>query len=335
MNTKDASISIIGDGGWGTTMAIHLANKKRSVVLWGAFAKYIEHMRQTRENEKFLPGFILPKNITLESNIEVAIDQSPTIVLAMPSKFFRSVLEQVKPFPTKTKTFVILTKGIENKTLMTMSQVLEDVLGKRTYTILSGPCISREVVQQTPTAVAVAGSTAKARTFTRELFNAPHFTVLESDDSIGVQLGGSLKNVIAIVAGMLDGLGYGSNTKSVLLSRGIAEIARLGRKMKAKQHTFLGLSGLGDLVTTSFSIHSRNHSCGVRLGKGDSLEKILKETDMVIEGAETAKSALALSKKFKIQMPIVKAVNDVLFKKKAPKSIIDALMHKGFINEKE
>ena len=261
------------------------------------------------------------------------VQRSATLFVAVPSKFVRSVVRKLKPKNASGKLFVILSKGIETRSGMLMSEVLEDELGRVNRAVVSGPCISVEIAREIPTAVVVAARSANTRQFVRGLLSAPTFTVLESDDEIGVQLGGSVKNVIAIAAGILDGLGYGANTKSVLLARGMAEIARLGQKMHAKRQTFLGLSGLGDLATTCFSIHSRNHACGFEIGKGASLAGILKNTEMVIEGIETTRATYKLSRKFKIRMPVTEAVYHILYRKKNPKVVIDALMHKKIVKE--
>lgn len=329
------TITVLGDGGWGTTIALHLARKGYRVVLWGAFSDYLSQMRTSRENKKFLPGFHIPENVVFESDIERAVAASGVIFLAMPSKFFRSVLTKLSKSSVRSKLFVILTKGIERGTLLLMSDVLQDVLGKVRHVVVSGPCISREIAQEIPTAVVSASRSKADRAKIREILSSPVFTVLESPDTVGVQLGGSIKNVLALAGGILDGLGYGSNIKSVLLARGISEIVRLGRKMNARTETFLGLSGLGDLATTAFSIHSRNHGCGFELGKGATLKEVLGRSEMVVEGVETADSAFALARKYRIELPIVKAVVDVLHERRAPSAIVDAVMHKKFINESD
>jgi glycerol-3-phosphate dehydrogenase (NAD(P)+) len=333
--TAKSTITILGDGGWGTTVALHLARKGYRVVLWGAFAEYLTEMRTSRENKKFLPGFQIPATVEFEADINKAIAASDIVFLAMPSKFFRSVLKGVLKQAASKKLYVILTKGIERGSLKLMSGVLEDVLGRVRSVVVSGPCISREIAQEIPTAVVAASSRPADRAIVRKVLSSPTFTVLESADAVGVQLGGSVKNVLAIAGGILDGLGYGSNIKSVLLARGISEIVRLGRKMKANPETFLGLSGLGDLATTAFSIHSRNHGCGFELGKGASLKEVLSRSEMVVEGVETADSAMALAKKLKVELPIVKAVVDVLHERRGPDSIVEAVMHKKFINESD
>lgn len=330
-----STITVLGDGGWGTTIALHLARKGYRVILWGAFGAYLDEMRVSRENKKFLPGFHIPETVEFEADMGRAVAASDVVFLAMPSKFFRSVCAKLPKAAAGKKLFVILTKGIERGSLKLMSQVLEETVGRVRSVVVSGPCISREIAQEIPTAVVAASANKADRAKVRGILSSPAFTVLESPDAVGVQLGGSVKNVLAIAAGILDGLGYGSNIKSVLLARGISEIVRLGRKMRAKTETFLGLSGLGDLATTAFSIHSRNHGCGFELGKGAALKEVLSRSEMVVEGVETADSALALAKKLKVELPIVKAVVDVLHERRGPDAIVDAVMHKKFINESD
>lgn len=335
MKRAQSTITVLGDGGWGTTVALLLARKGYRVVLWGAFGAYLDEMRVSRENKKFLPGFKIPASVVFEADIEKAVAASDVVFLAMPSKFFRSVLTKLKKSPVRKKLFVILTKGIERGSLLLMADVLKAELGPVRTVVVSGPCISREIAQGIPTAVVAASRSSADRAKVRQILSLPSFTVLESPDAAGVQLGGSVKNVLAIAGGILDGLGYGTNIKSVLLARGISEIVRLGRKMKAKPETFLGLSGLGDLATTAFSVQSRNHGCGVELGKGASLKDVLSRSEMVVEGVETADSAMALAKKFKIELPIVQAVVDVLHERRKPDAIVEAVMQKKFINESD
>jgi len=333
MKKTHTVIAIIGDGGWGTTLAIHLAKKKYHCHIWGAFPKYLAQMEVKRENEKFLPGFHIPEEIIFEPNLNKCIEGAHLVVLAVPAQFLSSVVKKIDPKVSKNKKFVCVSKGIERKSYRLMSQILHDELKHSSLAVLSGPTIAREVAMELPTAVVVASKSAKLRIKVRELMSSNHFTVYESTDIIGVELGGALKNVIAIAAGIVDGLGYGSNTKSVLIARGIAEMARLGNRMGAKRSTFMGLSGLGDLTTTCFSIHSRNHGCGVRLGQGETIQAIYKSTEMVIEGIETTKSAFYLAKKYKINMPIIESVYKILFQAKSPRSTIEALMHKKHIKE--
>ncbi len=281
-----------------------------------------------RENKKFLPGFHVPESVTFHPDINECIHGVSWVVLAVPSKYLRGTISKISKAQIPKKAWISVIKGMETRTHNLMSDVIHDELGRVPVIVLSGPTIAREVAHDMPAAVTVASKSTELRSKVRNLFDADHFTVYESDDVVGVQIGGSIKNVIAIAAGIVDGLGYGCNTKSVLVARGIAEIVRLGVRMGAKRTTFMGLSGLGDLATTCFSIHSRNHGCGVEIGKGASLKSVAKNTEMVIEGIETTKTAYALSKKYKVEMPIVHSVYNILFKNKSSRAAIEALMHK-------
>ena len=332
-NSKDTSIAILGDGGWGTTLAIHLARKGFKSTVWGAFPEYLAEIQAKRENRKFLAGFPIPEQVSFEPDLGSAVNRAGLIILAIPSQYMRSVIRRIPKQGLAKKIWLNVSKGIENKTLKLMSRVVEDELGKVPFATLSGPTIAREVAQNLPTAVVVASRAKSIRSLVRRLMNADHFTAYESGDVPGVELGGSVKNVIAIAAGIVDGLGYGSNTKSILLARGIAEMARLGAKMGARRATFMGLSGLGDLATTCFSILSRNHACGVEIGKGGTLASVTKSTEMIIEGIDTTRSAYELSRKHRIVMPIVEAVHGILFKGKGARAAIEALMHKELVRE--
>jgi glycerol-3-phosphate dehydrogenase (NAD(P)+) len=326
-------ISVIGDGGWGTTMAIHLAKMGHTVTIWGPFPAYLEEMAKKRVNRKFLPRIKFPKSIRFQPDINRAVQSSEYVFIAAPSHFLRSVIKKIHRKSLKLKHFIILTKGIDMKTSQLASEVIQDELGRVSTIALSGPCIAREIAAGIPTAVVIAGGSRVVRSRVRKLLSNRYFTVLESNDIVGVQLGGSLKNVIAIAAGILDGLGFGTNAKSVLLARGIAEIARLGRKMRARPVTFLGLSGLGDLATTSFSDLSRNHNLGKALGEGKALRQILKSTEMVVEGVDAAKAAHTLAKKYHVAMPITEATYSILYRGRDPQSIVKAVFHKHFTHE--
>ena len=326
-------VAILGDGGWGTTLAIHLARKGVNCTVWGAFPEYLAEIQASRENRKFLPGFHIPEKIVFSPDLEACVSKAQLVVLAVPSQYMRGVIRRVSARTAKGRAWLSVSKGIENRTLKLMSQVVADEWGKVPFAVLSGPTIAREVALDTPTAVAVASASGELRAAVRSLMNAENFTCYESDDVVGVELGGSVKNVIAIAAGIVDGLGFGSNTKSILMARGIAEMARLGTKMGAKRATFMGLSGLGDLATTCFSIHSRNHGCGERIGKGESLKHVLRSTEMIIEGVDTARSAAKLGARYRVEMPIVNAVHGILFGGKKPRVAIDALLHKKLVRE--
>ncbi len=320
------NISIIGDGGWGTTLAILLSKKGFDVSIWGAFPDYVGVLKASRENTKFLPGVKIPEAVKITSSMDDAVRSREIVVLAAPSQYMRGVLTMLKMCDLKGKAFVSVTKGIENKTLKRMSELVRETLGPVALAVLSGPSIALEVANGAPTTVV---SSSEDLTFARkvqEVFMTDRFRVYASNDVIGVELGGSLKNVVAIAAGISDALGYGANAKAALLTRGLAEIARLGEAMGARRETFYGLSGLGDLTTTCISQYSRNRWLGEEIGLGKGLKVILKETDMVVEGVATSVSAYDLSKKYNVEMPITAEVYRILHEGKDPKKAVNDLM---------
>ena len=322
-------IAVIGDGGWGTTLSILLYNNNYSVTIWSAFEDYAEYLNKHRYNPKFLPGIKIPKKIAITSSIYDAVDGVGFIVLAVPSQYMRSVLEKIKGLDVpKSVPFLSVSKGVEDKSLMRMSEVIEDVLGKRQIAVLSGPTISYEVARELPTTVVIASKNLALAKKIQSVFSTPAFRIYTSNDVIGVELGGALKNVIAIAAGALDGLGLEANTKAGLITRGLAEISRLGIAMGAKRETFFGVSGLGDLVTTCISEHGRNRWFGEQVGKGKNPKDVLKKTDMVVEGVVTAGSAYQLAKKYKVEMPIVEQVYNVLYREKSLKKAVADLMNR-------
>ena len=305
---------------------MHLAWRGYHVELWGAFPDYVEEVRKKRENVKFLPGFKIPEKVRLSSDIHKTCANSDIIVLAVPSQFVRGVLQKIKNDKIHSKSFVTVAKGIETKTLKVMSQVIHDELGSVRQAVISGPSIAREVALKMPAAASVASKNRELAERLRKIFTTETFSLFESEDVLGVELGGALKNVIAISAGIVEGLGYGSNTRAALFARGVAEMARLGHVMGARRETFMGLSGLGDLATTCLSPHSRNRWLGEEIGKGKSLKKILGGTEMVVEGVDTCRSAHQLAKKHKVAMPITEAVYAILFNNHDPREAVKALM---------
>jgi len=319
-------IAILGDGGWGTTLAVLLSGKGYSVTLWGAFDNYTKVMARSRENPKFLPGVRIPSQVEITSDLKVALDGKGLIVLAIPSQYTRQVLKKIRGNFDGRAIFLSVTKGIEIGSLKRISEVVHEELGQVKLAVLSGPTIAREVARGIPTAAVVASHNIKIRKFLQNIFNTEKFRVYTNADIIGVELGGSLKNVIAIACGVSDGLGFGTNTKAAILARGLAEISRLGKAMGAKLETFSGISGLGDLVTTCVSKESRNRFVGEEIGRGKTLKDIHKHMQMIAEGVPTAKSAYALSKKYKVEMPITKEVYGLLYKNKSPLQAVRDLM---------
>ncbi|MBI2095177.1 MAG: NAD(P)-dependent glycerol-3-phosphate dehydrogenase [Candidatus Omnitrophica bacterium] len=333
MGKKDTKISILGDGGWGTTLALLLSGKGFCPMLWGAFPDYVEEVRKKRENVKFLPGFKIPESVALEADLGRAVRGAEWVVLAVPSQHMRAVLRRVGKSALAGKNFISVAKGVETGTLHVMSAVVREELGAVPLGVLSGPTIAREVALEMPAAVSVASAHKTLRARAREIFATPYFSLYESDDVLGVELGGALKNVIAISAGIVEGLGFGSNTRAALFARGVAEMARLGKRMGAKRETFMGLSGLGDLATTCLSPLSRNRRLGEEIGKGRGLKDILKSSEMVVEGVDTSRSAVALARRHRVRMPITEAVHGILFRGRDPRAAVDALMKREFHHE--
>jgi len=319
-------IAILGDGGWGTTLAILLSNKGYPVTLWGVFDDYTKKIVKTRYNPKFLPGIKISRQIKITSDIKDAVENKDIIVLATPSQHTRSTLKKIVGFFKKSSIFLSVTKGIEIGSVKRMSEIIHAELGPVKIAVLSGPTIANEVVRGIPTTAVAASTVRQIRKTIQAVFNTKRFRVYTNSDVIGVELGGSLKNVIAIACGVSDGLGFGTNTKAAILTRGVVEISRLGKAMGAKSETFSGISGLGDLVTTCISKQSRNRRVGELIGKGRSLKEICRHMQMVAEGIPTAKSAYALSLKYKIDMPIVKEVYHLLYKQKSPRQAVEDLM---------
>lgn len=336
-------ITILGDGGWGTTLAVLLAKKGFKATLWGAFKDNIAAVSKTRINQKFLPGVKLPSSIVLTSDLVLALKDADLIVLAVPSQFIRQVLEQVKKLNISPSTllridgehsrtisfipFLSVVKGIEAKTLMRVSEIIYQELGKDLrLAVLSGPTIASEVANEVPTAAVISSADEKLAQSLQRIFMTRGFRVYTNSDMVGVELGGSLKNVIAIACGISDGLGFGTNTKAALLARGLAEISRMGLAMGAKKETFSGITGLGDLVTTCISRHSRNRSVGEQIGKGRKLKNIVSHMNMVAEGVATTKAAYLLSKKYRVSMPIINEVYSVLYRNKDPLKAVNDLM---------
>jgi glycerol-3-phosphate dehydrogenase (NAD(P)+) len=319
-------ISIIGDGGWGTTLAIHLSKKGHEVMLWSAFKSYAATLRRTRKNTKFLPGIKIPKAINITSEMQEAIEKSEIIVLAVPSCYVRKVLLKIKKTNYKKRLFLSVSKGIEEGTHKRVSEIIYNVLGKINLSILSGPNIAYEVARGYPATCVIASKNIKHAKMLQRVFTNDKLRVYSSNDLCGVELGGSLKNIIAIAAGISDGLGFKMNAKAAIVTRGLVEMARFGVALGAKKETFNGLSGIGDLVTTCMSGHSRNHFVGQEIGKGKKLRDVIKHMDMVAEGVKTTKSVYELNKKHKINMPITTEIYKVLYKNKTPLEAVNDLM---------
>lgn len=329
-------VSVLGAGGWGTTLAILLHNNGHNVTLWEYKRNYAKVLSKHRENKTYLPGVKIPKEIVITHSLEDACENQYMIVIAVPSQFIRSVLDKIKNIDYGDALFVSVSKGIENDTLLTVSQIIKDDLkdiDENKIGVLSGPSHAEEVVKKIPTAVVAASKNEETAKKIQIAFMTSYFRVYSSTDIIGVELGGALKNVIAIGAGIIDGAGFGDNTKAAIMTRGIAEISKMGISLGAKPETFAGLSGMGDLIVTCMSKHSRNRYVGEQIGKGKKLKDVLKSMEMVAEGVRTCKSVYELSTKYNIEAPIVEAVYNILYLEKDPFNITYDLMTREMKSE--
>lgn len=320
-----AKVSIIGTGTWGVALGILLQNNGYEVMAWSALPKEIEQLKATY-TDKNLPGVEISKEITFTADLEEACTGRDLLVLSVPSVYTRGVARQMRPFIREGQRIVDVAKGIEEKTLMTLSAQIEQEIPQADVAVLSGPSHAEEVSRGIPTSCVVGAHTKQTAEYVQNFFMSPVFRVYTSPDMIGIELGGALKNVIALAAGISDGLGCGDNTKAALMTRGMAEITRLGEKMGGRESTFSGLSGIGDLIVTCTSMHSRNRRAGILLGQGKSMQEAMDEVQMVVEGVYSAKAALALGKKYGVSMPITEQVNEILFNGKAPGAALDELM---------
>ena len=317
--------SVIGGGSWGTAIACSIASNQHDVALWTLDEKSAKQMSELRENVEFLPGTILPDNVEVYSDLKKALENTDIIILVVPSHAVRSVAKQISEF-VKNKPVVNLAKGLEQGTLLRMSQVIKEELPECDVAVLSGPSHAEEVALGMPTTNIIAGTNDELIKTIQKALMTPAFRLYTSKDVIGVELGGSLKNVIALCAGVCDGIGFGDNTKAALMTRGIAEISRLGVAMGADWKTFGGLSGIGDLIVTCTSMHSRNRRAGILIGQGKTVKEALDEVKMVVEGVKTADAAYNLALKYNVDMPICSEAYKVLFEGKSAKDAVYDLM---------
>jgi glycerol-3-phosphate dehydrogenase (NAD(P)+) len=331
MTKQNLNIAVLGDGGWGTALAVLLSKKKYKVTLWSVFKDYACFLDKKRLNKKYLPGIKIPSDIVITHDLADALRNKDLVVLAVPSGHLRKVLGRINKLDyPRQALYVSVVKGIELGTLKRMSQVIHEILGGVKLAVLSGPTIAQEVARGIPTAAVITSSDAHARKYLQSVFMTERFRVYSNYDIIGVELGGSLKNIIAIACGISDGLGFGTNAKAAILTRGLAEISRLGAVMGANPATFSGISGLGDLVTTCISQYSRNRYVGEQIGRGKRLKEVISHMQMVAEGVPTAKSAYALSLKYNVDMPITQEIYRVLYKNKpALKAVRDLMCREG------
>ena len=318
-------IGIIGSGTWGTAIAVLLHNNGHQVTLWSAIPEEIEEIGRTHRH-KNLPEVTLPEDITYTADLEEAMRDKRILVMAVPSVFVRSTARRMKPLCKDGQIVVDLAKGIEENSLKTMSEIIKEEIPQCEAAVLSGPSHAEEVSRGIPTTCVAGSRKRQVAEEIQSIFMSPFFRVYTSPDVRGIEVGAALKNVIALAAGIADGLGYGDNTKAALITRGIAEIARLGTAMGGKPQTFAGLSGIGDLIVTCASMHSRHRRAGILIGKGYTMDEAMKEVQMVVEGVYSAKAALALAKKYYLELPIVEQVNEVLFDNKPASEAVGDLM---------
>ena len=321
-------IGIIGAGSFGLALGVLLNNNGHKVTIWsrGPNEKEFNEVVKTRENKSKLPGVLIPKEVDFTKDIEKTVKENELIVLAVPSPGMRSTARMIKDFVTDGKIIVNVTKGIEADTLMTMSDIIETEIPNCRVCILSGPTHAEEVGRGMPTSIVAGAKEKSTAEFVQNVFMNESFRVYTSPDIIGIEIGSSLKNVIALAAGVADGLGYGDNTKAAIITRGIAEITRLGIKMGGKVETFAGLTGIGDLIVTCASMHSRNRRAGILIGQGKTMDETMAEVKMVVEGVHSAKAAMQLAKKYDVELPIIEQVNEILFNNKPAKEAVKGLM---------
>ena len=323
-----AKISVIGSGGWGIALTILLHKNRHDLMIWSFDKREAEELKTTRENKTKLPNILLPEDIKVTDDLKEAVDNKDVLILAVPSKAIRSVSKSLKDIIKDNQIIVNVAKGLEEDTLKTMTDIIEEELkGKNPQVaVLSGPSHAEEVGKGIPTTCVVSAHNKELTLYLQNIFMNPSFRVYTSPDMLGIEIGGALKNVIALAAGIADGLNYGDNTKAALITRGIKEISLLGVAMGGEQSTFYGLTGLGDLIVTCASMHSRNRRAGILLGQGKTLDEAIKEVNMVVEGVYSAKSALMAAKKYNVEIPIIEQVNAVLFENKNAAEAVNELM---------
>ena len=323
-----AKISVIGSGGWGIALTILLHKNGHNLTIWSFDKKEAEELKKTRQNKTKLPNILLPEDVKVTNDLREAVDDKDILILAVPSKAIRSVSKSLKNIIKDNQIVVNVAKGLEEDTLETMTDIIEEELKDKNpkVAVLSGPSHAEEVGRGIPTTCVVSAHNKELTLYLQNIFMNPSFRVYTSPDMLGVEIGGALKNVIALAAGIADGLNYGDNTKAALITRGIKEIASLGVAMGGEQSTFYGLTGLGDLIVTCASMHSRNRRAGILLGQGKTLDEAIKEVNMVVEGVYSAKSALMAAKKYNVEIPIIEQVNAVLFENKNAAEAVNELM---------
>ncbi|MCL4491955.1 MAG: NAD(P)-dependent glycerol-3-phosphate dehydrogenase [Nitrospirae bacterium] len=332
MKYSSGYISVIGAGSWGTTLASLLVEKGYDVTLWAYEKELAEHINKTKVNNIYLPGITLPAELKATDDITKAVSRARYIVSAVPTQHIRSIFSMLEPHIGGESLITSVSKGIEIKTFLTPSMILQELLN-RPVSVLSGPSFAKEVMAKLPTAVTLATKDKKSALLLQEIFNTDYFRVYTHDDIIGVEIGGALKNIMAIAAGICDGLGLGYDARAALITRGLSEIKRLGIILNAREITFSGLSGLGDLVLTCTGPLSRNYTVGHKLGQGRKLSEITSRTKYIAEGVTTTLSAYELSKKRNIDTPIIEQIYLTLYKDKPPKEAVKDLMNRSLKSE--
>jgi len=326
------NISVIGSGTWGCALCAILADKGNKMTLWSYFEHESANLKATGKVPN-LPDFVMPQNIEYTSDIEKATKDMDVIVMVTPSAAIGKTAENMSEFVKDGAVIVCASKGFDTQTQKTLTETIKEKIPQATVAALSGPSHAEEVAKKLPTTLVAASESERVRTMLQELFMTDYLRIYTNEDILGVEIGGALKNVIALCAGISDGLGFGDNAKAALMTRGISEIARLGAAMGAKTTTFAGLSGVGDLIVTCTSMHSRNRRAGILIGQGKTCDEAMKEVNMVVEGVYAAKEAYKLSKKYNVEMPITEEIYSVLFEGKSAKDTVKILMSRGRKNE--
>lgn len=323
------NITVVGAGSWGIALAFLLNKNGHNVKMWSKNENEVETINKTHTIDRYLPGFIIPEDIIVYSDLEKALESAEMIIMAVPSIAVRECAKKINQFK-KDCIVVDVAKGIEETTLKRLSEVIQEEMPQAKIVTLSGPSHAEEVVKQNPTAVTVASEESEIRNLVAEVFRNEYFRVYPNEDIIGVEIGGALKNIIAVCAGVVDGLGLGDNAKAGLITRGLAEITRLAVKMGAKQETLFGLAGLGDLVVTCGSKHSRNYRAGLLIGQGNDLQTTLNKINMVVEGVNTTKAGKKLGEKYGVELPIIEKANEIIFDDKdARTAVLELMTRKG------
>ena len=321
-----ADISIIGAGSWGIALAVLLHKNGHQVTVWSAIEAEIKMLQKEHEHKDKLPGVRQPEDMVFTTDLEQAVKGAEVMVLAVPSPYTRSTSHSMASLVEEGQVIVNVAKGIEEKTLLTLSQIIEEEIPQANVAVLSGPSHAEEVGRGIPTTIVVGAKDKETAEYLQNIFMNEVFRVYISPDVLGIELGAALKNVVALAAGIADGLGYGDNTKAALITRGITEIARLGVAMGGKFETFCGLTGIGDLIVTCASMHSRNRRAGILIGQGYTMKQAMDEVKMVVEGVYSAKAAMGLAKQYDVQLPIIEQVNAVLFEGQLADEAVKNLM---------